>query len=107
MNLALILHADHSFNASTFTARVVASTQSDMVSAISAAVGSLKGPLHGGANTAVMKTLMEIGELDKVDGWLDTALEEKRKIMGFDTAFIVFDLRGNLRPCPNMGQARW
>ena len=94
MNLALILHADHSFNASTFTARVVASTQSDMVSAISAAVGSLKGPLHGGANTAVMKTLMEIGELDNVDGWLDTALAEKRKIMGFGhRVYRVFDPR--------------
>tara|TARA_B100000683_G_scaffold276086_1_gene328861 strand:+ start:1983 stop:3107 length:1125 start_codon:yes stop_codon:yes gene_type:complete len=94
MNLALILHADHSFNASTFTARVVASTQSDMVSAICAAVGSLKGPLHGGANTAVMKTLMEIGELDNVESWLDTALTEKRKIMGFGhRVYRVFDPR--------------
>ena len=65
-----------------------------MVSAISAAVGSLKGPLHGGANTAVMKTLMEIGELDNVDGWLDTALAEKRKIMGFGhRVYRVFDPR--------------
>jgi citrate synthase len=94
MNLALILHADHSFNASTFTARVVASTQSDMISAVCAAIGSLKGPLHGGANTAVMKTLIEIGELENVEPWLDVALAEKRKIMGFGhRVYRVFDPR--------------
>ena len=94
MNLALILHADHSFNASTFTARVVASTQSDMVSAVCAAIGSLKGPLHGGANTAVMKTLIEIGEIDNVEPWLEKALAEKRKIMGFGhRVYRVFDPR--------------
>jgi citrate synthase len=94
MNLALVLHADHSFNASTFTARVVASTESDMVSAVTAAIGSLKGPLHGGANTAVMKMLLEIGELENVDAFIAKALEEKQKIMGFGhRVYKVFDPR--------------
>lgn len=83
LDVCLVLHADHSFNASTFTARVVASTESDIVSAVTAAVGSLKGPLHGGANTAVMKMLMEIGSVENVEPWLDKALAEKRKVMGF------------------------
>lgn len=83
LDTALVLHVDHSFNASTFTARVVASTLSDMVSAVTAAIGSLKGPLHGGANTAVMKTLIEIGSVENVEPWLDKALDEKQKVMGF------------------------
>jgi citrate synthase len=83
MDTAMVLHMDHSFNASTFTARVVTSSLSDMISAVTAAIGSLKGPLHGGANTAVMKMLMEIGTLENIEPWLDNALEEKRKIMGF------------------------
>lgn len=83
MDTALVLHMDHSFNASTFTARVVTSTLSDMISAVTAAIGSLKGPLHGGANTAVMKMLMEIGSVDNIEPWLDNALKEKRKVMGF------------------------
>lgn len=83
MDTAMVLHMDHSFNASTFTARVVTSSLSDMISAVTAAIGSLKGPLHGGANTAVMKMLMEIGSIDNIEPWLDKALKEKRKIMGF------------------------
>lgn len=83
MDTALILHIDHGFNASTFTARVVTSSLSDMISAVVAAIGSLKGPLHGGANTAVMKMLKEIGEVNNVEPWLDKALAEKRKVMGF------------------------
>lgn len=83
LDIALVLHADHGFNASTFTTRVVASTLSDMVSAVTAAVGSLKGPLHGGANTAVMKTLLEIGSLENVEPWLNAQLAAKRKIPGF------------------------
>ncbi|MEV4091194.1 bifunctional 2-methylcitrate synthase/citrate synthase [Streptosporangium saharense] len=81
--ISLILYAEHSFNASTFTARVVTSTLSDLYSAVTAAVGALKGPLHGGANEAVMHTLTEIGEPERVEAWLDRALAEKRKIMGF------------------------
>jgi citrate synthase len=83
MDLAFILHIDHSFNASTFTARVVTSTMSDIISAVTAAIGSLKGPLHGGANTEVMKLLMEIENIDNVESWLENALKNKRKIMGF------------------------
>lgn len=83
LNGYLILLADHGMNASTFTARVVASTQADLHSAITSAMASLKGPLHGGANEATMDTLLEIGELDKVDAFVDNAFATKRKIMGF------------------------
>ncbi len=83
LDMALVLHADHGFNASTFTARVVTSSLSDMVSAVTAAIGSLKGPLHGGANTAVMEMLMEIGSLENVEPWVNQTLQQKRKIMGF------------------------
>jgi citrate synthase len=82
-NRSLILYAEHSFNASTFTARVVTSTLSDIYSAVVAAIGALKGPLHGGANEAVLHTFSEIGDASQVESWLDTALAEKRKIMGF------------------------
>jgi citrate synthase len=83
LDLSLILHMDHSFNASTFTARLVASTLSDIISSVSAAVGSLKGPLHGGANSAVMKMLLNIGNIDNIDTWVENALSNKYKIMGF------------------------
>ncbi|WP_053353392.1 bifunctional 2-methylcitrate synthase/citrate synthase [Leucobacter musarum] len=82
-NRSMILYAEHSFNASTFTARVITSTLSDLYSAVAGAIGALKGPLHGGANEAVMHILDEIGSADRVVPWLDTALAEKRKIMGF------------------------
>ncbi len=81
--VSLVLYAEHSFNASTFTARVIASTTSDMYSAVVGAVGALKGPLHGGANEAVMHVLEEIGRAENVVPWLDAAIAEKRKIMGF------------------------
>ncbi len=79
----LILHADHEFNASTFTARVAAGTLSDLHSAIVAAVCALKGPLHGGANTAVMKMLMEVQDPARAQDWVKDALDKKKKIMGF------------------------
>ena len=82
-DVSMILYAEHSFNASTFTARVVASTLSDLYSAVTAGIGALKGPLHGGANEAVMHVFDEIGTADAAAAWLDTALAEKRKIMGF------------------------
>jgi 2-methylcitrate synthase len=82
LDLAYVLHAEHGFNASTFTCRVVASTLSDMYSAISAGIGALKGPLHGGANEGVIHMLEEIGSTDKVDAWLEEALAQKKKIMG-------------------------
>jgi citrate synthase len=80
---SLILYAEHSFNASTFTARVVASTLSDIYSAVTAAIGALKGPLHGGANEAVMEMMTEIAIADNAVPWLDEALAGRRKIMGF------------------------
>lgn len=81
--ISMVLYAEHSFNASTFTARVIASTTSDMYSAVVGAIGALKGPLHGGANEAVMHIFDEIGAAENVVPWLDKALAEKRKIMGF------------------------
>lgn len=83
LDIALILHADHGLNASTFAARVTASTLSDMYSAITSAIGALKGPLHGGANEQVMKMLKEVGSPDRARDWLDAALAQKKKIMGF------------------------
>ncbi|MEP6768231.1 MAG: citrate synthase [Acidobacteriota bacterium] len=83
LDVALILHADHELNASTFAARVTAATLSDIHSAITSAIGTLKGPLHGGANEAVLKMLQEIGSLDRVDADLHERLARKEKIMGF------------------------
>lgn len=82
-DVSLILYAEHGFNASTFTSRVVTSTMSDLYSAVTAAIGSLKGPLHGGANEQVMHVLKEIGEPSEAKNWMLNALKEKRKIMGF------------------------
>jgi citrate synthase len=81
--VSLILYAEHGFNASTFTARVVTSTMSDLYSAVTAAIGALKGPLHGGANEAVMHMLLEIEEPDAAAQWMHDALARKAKIMGF------------------------
>jgi len=82
-DVALILHADHSYNASTFAARVTASTLSDMHSAVTSAIGTLKGPLHGGANEQVMKMLLEIQTVDRVEAYLHNLLAQKKKVMGF------------------------
>lgn len=81
--VSMVLYAEHSFNASTFTARVITSTLSDLYSSVVGALGALKGPLHGGANEAVMEAFAEIGDASGAAGWLDAALAEKRKIMGF------------------------
>jgi len=82
-NKALVLHADHELNASTFTARVCVATLSDMYSGITAAIGALKGPLHGGANEQVMKMLMDIGSEENVEAYIREKLDNKEKIMGF------------------------
>ncbi len=82
MDMCYVLHADHGMNASTFSARVTIATLSDMYSAITTAIGTLKGPLHGGANEGVIKMLQEIGSLEKVDEYIEDALANKRKIMG-------------------------
>jgi citrate synthase len=114
LDIAYILHAEHGFNASTFTARVVASTLSDMYSAISAAIGALKGPLHGGANEGVIHMLHEIGDLDKVDGWVEDALAQKKKIMGIGhRVYKVLDPRApHLREMAiqltqQLGEPKW
>ncbi|HWN97775.1 MAG TPA: citrate synthase [Blastocatellia bacterium] len=83
MDVAFVLHADHELNASTFAARVTAATLSDMYSAIVSAIGTLKGPLHGGANEGVIKNLLEIGSVEAVEPWVKNAFARKQKIMGF------------------------
>jgi citrate synthase len=83
MDVAFVLHADHELNASTFAARVTAATLSDMYSAIVSAIGTLKGPLHGGANEGVIKNLLEIGSVEAVEPWVKNAFANKKKIMGF------------------------
>lgn len=85
-DVCLVLHADHELNASTFTARVVAGTLADMYAGVTAAIGALSGPLHGGANTNVMKTLLEIGTIENAEAFIKQALADKRKIMGFGHA---------------------
>jgi len=86
-DVSMIMYAEHSFNASTFTARVITSTLSDLYSAVTGAIGALKGPLHGGANEAVMHIFDEIGlgdgAADRADRWLEDTLAHKRKVMGF------------------------
>jgi citrate synthase len=82
-DISMILYAEHSFNASTFTARVVTSTLSDLYSAVVAGIGALKGPLHGGANEAVMQMIEQIPGPEDAERWLVDALAEKRKVMGF------------------------
>lgn len=86
MDLVLTLHAEHGFNASTFAARVIAATLSDLYSVITGAIGALKGPLHGGANTEVLKTLMEIGDVSKVADWVAQKRAKKEVFMGFGHA---------------------
>ena len=86
LDICLILHADHELNASTFTTRVVAGTLADIYGAVTAGIAALAGPLHGGANTKVMETLLEIGSPDKAEKWLDEKLANKEKVMGIGHA---------------------
>lgn len=83
IDLTLVLYAEHEFNASTFTCRVIGSTLSDLVSAVTGAVGALKGPLHGGANEAAMEMLKRFKSAEEASKWVQEALEKKEKIMGF------------------------
>ncbi len=82
-DISMTLYAEHSFNASTFTARTIASSLSDIYSAVTGAIGSLKGPLHGGANEAVMHLLKEVGGAKNAEAWMMDALAKKKNIMGF------------------------
>jgi len=113
-DIALILHADHSFNASTFAARVTASTLADMHSAITSAVGALKGPLHGGANERVMRMLLDIGSVDKAEDYVRGLLARREKVMGFGhrvyrtrdpRAAILCRMSEEL--CRRSGQMKW
>ena len=93
----LILHAEHSFNASTFAARVVASTRAHMYAAISAAVGSLSGELHGGANMQVMRNLVEIGDPEKAEAWVEAKFDNHERVMGMGHAvYKTLDPRADL-----------
>jgi citrate synthase len=83
LDVALILHADHELNASTFAARVIAATLADIHGAVTGALAALAGPLHGGANTEVMKMLLEIDTPDRAEAWVRATLAQKKKIMGF------------------------
>jgi citrate synthase len=106
-DICLVLHAEHSFNASTFAAREVASTRAHIFAAISAAIGSLSGELHGGANVRVMQMLLEIGDPDKAEAYVNRVLDEGRKIMGLGHAvYKTDDPRAHiLRPmCRRMGE---
>lgn len=112
-DIALILHADHGFNASTFAARVTTSTLSDVYSAVTSAIGTLKGPLHGGANQKVMEMLLEIGNSDPVE-FVKKALDDGKKIMGFGhRVYHTEDPRAtHLRRmsqelCNATGKAKW
>lgn len=97
MDTALILHADHGMNASTFTTMVIASTMSDMYSAISGGIGALKGPLHGGANERALNMLMEIGTPDKATDYVKNAIARKQKIMGFGhRVYKAYDPRARI-----------
>ena len=114
LDVAYVLHAEHGFNASTFTGRVVASTLSDMYSAVSAAIGALKGPLHGGANEGVIHMLQEIGSLENVDHWIEDALAQKKKIMGIGhRVYKVLDPRAPhlkamaIKLSEELGDAKW
>jgi citrate synthase len=82
LDVCLILHADHDLNASTFAARVTVSTLADIYAGITSAIGTLKGPLHGGANMRVMQMLLDIGSIDKVDDYIHDLLEKKGRVMG-------------------------
>jgi 2-methylcitrate synthase len=107
LDTCLVLHAEHSFNASTFSARQVASTRAHMYSAIAAAVGSLSGDLHGGANARVMEMLLEIGTVDKVESYVNHLLDSGGKIMGLGHAvYKTDDPRAHiLAPmCKKMGE---
>jgi citrate synthase len=114
LDVALILHADHEWNASTFAGRVTAATLSDIYSAVTSAIGALKGPLHGGANEAVMRMLQQIGEVSKVDAFIQDMFAAKKKIPGFGhRVYHTEDPRAtHLRrmskeACERAGQAKW
>jgi len=114
LDVAFVLHADHGMNASTFTARVVVATLTDIYSSVTAAIGALKGPLHGGANEGVIHMLQEIGDEEKVEAWVTEQLAQKQKIMGIGhRVYKVLDPRApHLRAMAvglseKLGEPKW
>jgi citrate synthase len=114
LDVALILHADHEWNASTFAGRVTAATLSDIYSSVTSAIGTLKGPLHGGANEAAMRMLLDIGDVARVDSYIHNLLAAKKKIPGFGhRVYHTEDPRAtHLRrmskeACERAGQSKW
>jgi citrate synthase len=114
LDVAFVLHADHGMNASTFAARVTIATLTDMYSAITSAIGTLKGPLHGGANEGVIHMLKEIGSEDRVEAYVDEQLAQKKKIMGIGhRVYKVLDPRAPhlremaIRLTEELGDAKW
>jgi citrate synthase len=114
LDVAFVLHADHGMNASTFTARVVVATLTDIYSAVTAAIGALKGPLHGGANEGVIHMLKEIGDEENVEAWVTEQLAQKQKIMGIGhRVYKVLDPRApHLRAMAvelseKLGEPKW
>ncbi len=114
LDVAYIIHADHGMNASTFSARVTIATLSDMYSAITSAIGTLKGPLHGGANEGVIHMLQEIGSEDKVDAYVEDCLANKKKIMGIGhRVYKVLDPRAPhlkkmaIELTEELGEGKW
>ncbi|HEX4085218.1 MAG TPA: citrate synthase [Chthoniobacteraceae bacterium] len=114
LDVAFVLHADHGMNASTFSARVTIATLTDMYSAITSAIGTLKGPLHGGANEGVIHMLEEIGSEDRVDAYIEEQLAQKKKIMGIGhRVYKVLDPRAPhlremaIRLTEELGDAKW
>jgi citrate synthase len=114
LDVAFVLHADHGMNASTFAARVTVATLTDMYSAITSAIGTLKGPLHGGANEGVIHMLEEIGSEDRVDAYIAEQLAQKKKIMGIGhRVYKVLDPRAPhlremaIRLTEELGDAKW
>lgn len=114
LDLAYVLHADHGMNASTFSARVTISTLSDIYSAVTSAIGTLKGPLHGGANEAVLHMLLEIGSLERVDSWIKEQLDQHKKVMGMGhRVYRTLDPRAPhlrrmaVKLCDELGEPKW
>ena len=114
LDIAYIIHADHGMNASTFSARVTTGTLSDLYSSMTSAIGTLKGPLHGGANEGVIKMLTEIGSEDKVDAFVEDCLVNKKKIMGIGhRVYKVLDPRAPhlqkmaIKLTEELGESKW
>lgn len=114
LDVSLILYAEHEFNASTFAARTIVSTESDLHSAITGAIGALKGRLHGGANEKIMDILKPIGEASKAEAWVRAALAKKERIMGFGhRVYKSGDVRAGIlkkyaaEACDRIGEPKW